>query len=165
MALATGPFTTNLLEPNPVPGAIALALASDGDPGQLARVVNGGAQLTQSGTTTAATTGDFPTPNLITALNIPVGDGVTCIAKVRGIGAAVANCYYYEVRATALNLAGTLTIVGASQVVSTNEGSAGGDAAIAFSTNIATLTVTSANAVAVAWRVEWTFEKLSGVSS
>jgi hypothetical protein len=170
MALATGPFTTNLNPGTVTPKSLLFAQAQDGDVEALNAVMNkpNAPQVIQFGTIATASTGVFTlgatAAAAIALVGAPaVGDGVFLKVKVAALGAAVADCARYEANFTALNLAGTLTIVGA--VVTggtTQEGAAGLDGVLTLAAGIPTFTYTAATTNTVNLRVEWTAESLSG---
>lgn len=173
MALATGPFTSSFPTGNPVPKGLLFAQAQDGDAEALNALAGtgpgAGPKVVQSGTMASASTGAFPiaaTAALaIAAVGAPaVGDGVRIVARCKVLAAAVADCAFYEAQATVLNLAGTLTIVGAVIASSQSmEGAAGMDGVLTIAAGIPTFTVTTATANAASVRVEWYTEALSGL--
>lgn len=175
MALATGPFTQNFNPGSPAPKALLLAQASDGDAESLVQLVEkitpGGLFVTQTGTITAVTTGVFTlgatAAAAIALVGSPgLGDGVTIgceVFKIPAVVGAADAAHYFGISATVLNVAGTLTIVGAVSAGDlTHEGTAGDTAVLTIAAGIPTMTVTQANAVACALRVQWFIKSLSG---
>lgn len=175
MALATGPFTQNFNPGTPTPKALLLAQASDGDAEALVQLVEkatpGGLFVSQTGTITAATTGVFTLGATAAAALALVGspglgDGVTITVecfKIPAVVGAADAAHYFGASATVLNVAGTLTIVGAVTAGDqTHEGTAGDGGVLTIAAGIPTYTVTQANAVTAALRCQWFIKSLSG---
>lgn len=176
MALATGPFTQNLN-----PGVFntqnqLFGSAQDGDVESLNQIagprVGGKLFVVQTGTISGATTGVFTlgaTAAAAIALcgAVPVGEMVTITAECSKTAAAAGvadSAHYVGATATVMNVAGTLTLVGAVTAGDqTHEGTAGDGGVLTIAAGIPTYTVTQGSAVNdTRLRVEWHIKAPNG---
>lgn len=170
MAFATGPFTSPYLIGNVGQNRFRLfSDAGNGDVEALNALTTGpnGPMAVQSGTVTTAATQAFTlgataAANVLAVNSPAVGDGVFVRVKVRAFGSVAADGAYLEAGITVVNVAGTLTSVGAVTVFATNIGASITSLVLTNAAGVLTLTVVQANTNVITYRCEWQAEALSG---